>query len=537
MYGNKAENLIKTKYEIINNTSPPCQTFVLKCKNGNTISLVDVFIKFKETNKLESSSKKELKKNKFNAHIFVLEGLTKKSMYQNFPKMIEYLVKKGNTFIMNKYSAINNMTIGNSYAMFLNMSINVVRNLKKRSDIKKPDINIYDCKKSYFDKTFIGDIFYKNNYVSLLAENNYYSIFKNTKCIHQIQPSFNYSSFPYGKLISFLTNHDSEYRSTYTGQCKASFYDLLVYNQDFLKYNINKPMFSINWFSEFLNKDKDSFERSDLALTEYFITNSDIFDDSFVFVITDRGGTIDDNDEKIFKTIDDINPFMLVSIPSNFDKTHELFKNIKYNSENTNISSFDIYASLYDIAENIFVNSFDGESDLLLNSLKSKSIFRSIPNRSCFNMGIDHYSCMDSYVFKTILYLPEEVLLTFQNVMLKSLNNKLKEGKIESYCYKLQLKTNVPLKISYALNEDNNIFWKITITVEPGDGIFTAIFDDNLDLFYEDIKRQNSLNTKNNTNCFVKGKYAQYCECNKEAFLKRNKKKSLKKKIIPKHKT
>uniref|UniRef100_A0A0N5BNR9 Peptidase_S8 domain-containing protein n=1 Tax=Strongyloides papillosus TaxID=174720 RepID=A0A0N5BNR9_STREA len=523
MYGNRLHNLIKTKYQIINNAPLSCETFILKCKNGNIISLVDVFLKFKSTPKFESNSRNQARKSKYDVHVLVLEGLSKKAILQHFTKTIKFLKNRDNIFIMDKYISVSNITTNNVYAMFLNKNVNDIKSLKKKSSVQKADVNLYDCKKSFSDMGFIGDIFQKNNYLTLLAENGHSSIFKNPNCHNQLQPNFNYSSFPYGKIVSFLVNSDNEYNSLYTGQCKASFYDLLTYSQDFYRYNSENPKFSINWLTEFKNKSFGSLDRADLALTEFFITNSDVLDKSFFFLLTDKGEMLNDDEEKVSKTIDDIMPFMLISIPKNFNSTSQLYQSLKENSEEANISSFDIYATLYDIAERLDPKKHETNNDINNNFLKGKSMFQSINDRSCLNMNVDYQFCKDSYAFTPLQYVPEEVLRTFQYIFIKSLNNKLKELKLDTYCHKLSLKSNGLFKISYVLNDYQNVFWMITGTTEPGGGIFKAIFDDELNLFDETIKRLNP-NEKQSLPCVSNNPYSWYCQCDKKAYLKANSK-------------
>uniref|UniRef100_A0AAF5CYX6 GTP-binding protein n=2 Tax=Strongyloides stercoralis TaxID=6248 RepID=A0AAF5CYX6_STRER len=529
MHGNRIHNLIKAKYQIINNMSPPCETYVLKCKNRNIISLVDIFLKFKGASKIESTSKNENKShNKYDTHVLVLESLSKKNIFKYFPKMINFLRTRNNIFIIDDYVSVSNTTTGNVYAMFLNKNVNNIKNFKQKTSFQKADLNLYDCKKSFSDIGFIGDIFQKNNYTTLLAENGYNSIFKNPYCQNQLQPNFNHTSFPYGKIMSFLTNHNDEYNSTYTGQCKASFFDLLTYSQDFYRYNNDNPKFSINWLTGFKDKSLDSYERADLALTEFFITNSDILDKSFFFLLTDKGEMINDDEEKSTKNIDDIKPFMLISIPKYFNKTNKIYQNLKDNSEGINISSFDIYATLYSIAEQIDSKKFDENDDTKNNFLKGKNIFQPIGKRSCFNLNIDHENCIDSYIFTPLKYVPEEILQTFQYIFIKVLNNKLKESKLDGYCHELTLKPNSPFKISYILNNNKDIFWKITGTVKPGNAIFTSIFDDELNLFIDDIKRHNP-NENQSLPCISNNRYSIYCQCNKKLFFKYHKKKYNKK--------
>ncbi|CEF63151.1 Protein of unknown function DUF229 family-containing protein [Strongyloides ratti] len=524
MYGNRLHNLIKSKYQIINNQPPQCETYILKCKNGNIITLVDVFLKFKSTPKMEVISRNENKNHsKYDVHILVLEGLSKKSIYQHFTKVTNFLRTRSNVFTIDDYVSVSNTTTGNVYAMFSNKNINDVKSFKQKMFYQKADLNLYDCKKSFSDMGFIGDIFQRNNYVTLLAENGFNSIFKNPNCPNQFQPNFNHTSFPYGKITSFLTSTDDEYNSIYTGQCKASFFDLLTYSQDFYRHNSESPKFSINWITGLQNKSTNGFERADLALTEFFITNSDILDKSFFFLLTDRGEMVNDDDEKPTKTIDDVKPFMLVSIPKHFSKTNKLYQNLKNNSKGIDISSFDIYATLHNIAEQIDSTNVDGEIEIKNNYLKGKSIFQPISKRSCSNLNINHQNCIDSYTFTTLKYVPEEILQIFQYIFIRALNNKLKESKLDMYCYKLTLKPNSPFKISYILNDNKDIFWKITGTVKPGNGIFTSIFDDEFNLFADDIKRLNPIKSQN-LPCISSSRYAPYCQCNKKLFFKNNKK-------------
>ncbi len=71
--------------------------------------------------------------------------------------------------------------------------------------------------------------------------------------------------------------------------CREKHEYVLEMNEQFFRFNTNKPKFSMNWINHLAHNDVNQLFHIDDQLSNYFDKNIDIFNETFIILMGDHG--------------------------------------------------------------------------------------------------------------------------------------------------------------------------------------------------------------------------------------------------------
>ncbi|KAL3985846.1 hypothetical protein ACH3XW_40330 [Acanthocheilonema viteae] len=301
----------------------------------------------------------------------------------------------------------------------------------------------------------------------------------------------------------------------YKGECHEVYHKVLDFVDKFLNEYKGFSKFALIWLSQLAHDSVNGLYRADKHFANFFHKNVENLKNSFLFVLGDHGLRFGGIRRTNTGYNEDNNPLLMVAVPEYLRSNEQLILNLKKNSRK-HTSQYDIYATLYDIAQYARKKSFQkwDEHDFskefgkIRGGIRAKSLLRPIRyDRTCEEMEIpDQYCICKKQWYKMDIH--NENVTKAAQFIINKINDYLKEKSTDEKCETLHLKE----VISAEYIEEQSLL-KIVISASPSEGKYEAQVlqkNDNFEMSAK-IIRVNSY--KNQSNCVENEDIRPLCYC------------------------
>uniref|UniRef100_A0A914WJN5 Sulfatase N-terminal domain-containing protein n=1 Tax=Plectus sambesii TaxID=2011161 RepID=A0A914WJN5_9BILA len=286
----------------------------------------------------------------FRPSVFILlfDSVSRSSGIRSIPKTINILKENYGAFDFRGLNKVGSNSLPNGYAFLTGIRTEELPSVDFHMDEKLPSERPNYCHEYVDNSTFIGKNFTDAGYVSLMAEDWTYGVFKVPGCIgFSNKPTTHYLRPFYVRM-----GEDKMLREQTLWQpCIETYQPLMEYHVQFLKaYPTTVPKFSLIWITELAHNYLDGLFHVDDYFANFFQQNRQLFRESFVFMMSDHGMTFGPVRETKMGQKENGNPMLFFAVPESLSHNKQLLENLRTNSADRLISHFDVYTTLLDIA-------------------------------------------------------------------------------------------------------------------------------------------------------------------------------------------
>uniref|UniRef100_A0AC35TI04 Sulfatase domain-containing protein n=2 Tax=Rhabditophanes sp. KR3021 TaxID=114890 RepID=A0AC35TI04_9BILA len=518
------------KWENVRGVAPDCENYDIECRVLGVIKFKDRFIRFRKMETFpqynvtftNANYSIEPIKNSYDVYFFIIDSVSKFSSERALKKSVNYFVKQFDGVSMDRLNKVAENSLPNAHAFHLGRRFFETFDIEKgRPKVDSDYHPSTGCRTNLDDKGFINFIYKERKYVTLSTEDYYWSVYHKDGCKGFTRRHADHLSQPWQNRYGMFGNHDGLFGSGFFGRCRWTHHVQLEYFQDYIRAYKNERKFASLWMTRLSHMALDRQSIADGRMKKFFETNKSYLDNAFVFYMSDHGFRIGEYAATHIGEYENDNPFMAMSVPKALRSNEQLMNNLRENSKK-HVSHFDTYATLIDIVTEGDRTNFTQLDELdmstvLNRSSTGQSLLRPIneTNRDCYSMGISWQHCLKKLKFRKLEHPSKQTVVTLQNTMASYINLFLKKANLLSRCHKIYINRKKLFKIEYTISEKRELFWKVYGWTTPGDGLFTAVFNEKLELILENMFRINHYEAA--SKCLPYSIYKQYCTCKDSA--------------------
>ncbi|CAD5223157.1 unnamed protein product [Bursaphelenchus okinawaensis] len=256
--------------------------------------------------------------------------------------------------------------------------------------------------------------------------------------------------------------------------------------------------------------------RGDLELKRFFEEISDELKNAYLIFMSDHGLRFGDITETRIGSIEENNPFLMISVPEKLRKNDDLMRQLKKNSKHL-VTHYDTYATLAEIAaEHYEFTSKTSFSTKTFNpsyrTLKGSSFFHPLKQpRDCFSLLIPFEYCLCQREQYTIDN--KDLALTVGGMILKIINDKVTKSKHKKDCQRLELKEDGDFEVIQIESGREEKVYLVTIETVNGAKYqgYVGKTNDKLKLYTTTFPRMNAYAEQ--AKCIPEQYLRHYCWC------------------------
>uniref|UniRef100_A0AC34F3F1 Uncharacterized protein n=1 Tax=Panagrolaimus sp. ES5 TaxID=591445 RepID=A0AC34F3F1_9BILA len=519
--------------EIQNGTRPKCDIVEVECFENNNETLSKSFYKF-----LHSQIYREIPPQPLNnatsenerkpdVHIIILDSVSSSQFIRSMPKTLHILRDDYESIIFKHHNKNGMNSRPNGYSLLMgiiilwfNLSYLKLLILGKQiySIAKSPMSRGYEadyknneyCTKHLDNDQFIGFRFQDDGYVSMMSEDWALGVFDWEHCVGFKKPAADHYMRPFQiRLEGNATFKSPDLNNiVHKGLCRESHYYPMQYLQDFITVYPDKPKFSITWIANLAHNDVNALYHTDDYFYNFFKSNKEKFENSFVFLMGDHGLRFGDIRETEVGESEDNNPLLFLSIPASLRRNTTLTEILKQNAKNLT-THYDIYATLIEIAT-------PSNPRIPNPLLRGNSLLHPLPPpRTCDNLRIPFESCICK---KTKISISNDnpILIPAANAVIKKMNQNLRDLNETNDCVLLTLNPSESIIMNEFQVDGNIKIYEITFNTLPGNGKFWGYvsydsIQQNFTVLSEKLSRLNMYAEQ--AQCAIKARFGSYCFC------------------------
>uniref|UniRef100_A0AC35THL8 Uncharacterized protein n=1 Tax=Rhabditophanes sp. KR3021 TaxID=114890 RepID=A0AC35THL8_9BILA len=520
---------------------PTCEVYTVECfRNGQKL-FSDPFLRFvpreikksKATFPIKEFAKTKLN-NRYNFYIILIDSVSTFSAQRGLKKSIKYLEEEHGAVTIKNLNVVGEDSNTNAYAFMTGTTYFDVRDIEFDRPTIKRDVGVNEQEIHLDHLGFVNFMFEAKGYVTLSTEDHWRNVFQKKTYLEVERKVAHHTSQPFAQFFGknvedqFTTGR---YYSNFQQKCEWSHTSQMRYFKDFMKSYPKKSKYGIVWLGKISHDRYEGHELIDEQMKEWYKSVKTELDNSFVFYMSDHGYRFGTKGMKDKNAIDQVkltnrgdyefkNPFLTITVPKNLrGNNSEILANLKSNMYKK-VSHFDTYATIVDFltkADETNFTSMDqfNFSKLLKKQFAGESLFRPINDagRDCYSMGISFQYCLKRLKFIEFPNYPKKAVDKIHKAMADNVNSLMRQNKWDHLCVPLTPKYGSKVKLEYALNAKKNIFWRFSGRVSPNNGLYTAYFDQHLNIIPQTIDRIEYF--QNIAACFSNSLMQRFCHCKK----------------------
>ncbi|CAL2042580.1 unnamed protein product [Caenorhabditis brenneri] len=319
---------------------------------------------------------------------------------------------------------------------------------------------------NYLDKhTHIFKTFKDKGYVTILMEDWMSTLVEaNPTCKGFEKSPVDHDFHPFTSAMERYSSSSTRYHLN-GRTCREIHHAMFDYLEQGIQiHKDHQPIFSHMWSARMSHDWIDGIERADLFLVDFFKRHQDVFDHSFVFLLSDHGLRLGKHLSTEQGRLEKNNPYLSISVPKELrGEEYGILETMKENSRKLQ-THFDTRATLLDIAEFQPKANYKDRQQIDMPNEKGQSLLRRQPDypRTCATLPIPRQYCICQVERREILdeqlktYLGERMLEHIRNFLIKEgfenlcEDYKLDEVKLEEYGYTEKVYTyDIMVKTKY----------------------------------------------------------------------------------------
>uniref|UniRef100_A0AC35TG89 Sulfatase domain-containing protein n=1 Tax=Rhabditophanes sp. KR3021 TaxID=114890 RepID=A0AC35TG89_9BILA len=507
----------------IQNESPDCDTFEVKCENKSNYQVVfeDLFIQIKKLDKIPQRKATFLKSNytlnadghNYSVHIIIIDSLSSSHLVRGLPKTRDILLEKYKAVELKQVNVVGENSFPNAMGLFMNrQSFAVDDKLQNRPSIPGDYSNA--CKAQKELSFFMPNQYLESGYVTMSSDDWPESAICYDNCRGFDDLYEHHSSEPFVRL----KDTNKVYKDSFDQKCKKSHHFQLNYLEEFINKYQNRKRFSYTWSDDLIHDSINNIFAADVDYAKFFTDNQKALENSFIFFGGDHGHRMSTFGGTTLGQYEKLNPALFVAVPKKLRENKELMKNLKDNSMK-HVSHFDTYATLLDINTEADRTNFKNLatfnfSTIVKDTIKGLSLFRPIDDkkRDCYTMRITGIYCLYQHLFQDLTVNVTGITKELKSAFVKELNLKIQNNNLTEKCSEMTLNEEKPFKIKFIINTNKTFVYNIVGFTLPGNANYRGYFNEDMSLSESDFFRIDSYREQAEV-CERMSPFRKYCYC------------------------
>ncbi|CAD5125276.1 unnamed protein product [Dimorphilus gyrociliatus] len=434
-------------------------------------------------------------------HILLIsiDSISSNSLKRNMPDVVDLITKNMSAFEMKGQLKIDGPTLRNFLGLLTGFPYEQVKNFKTNS---------------YLDKiNFIWKDFGEKGYLRFIGEDRPEIGTYNYMVKGFDQQPLEYWSKPFELVAENGRLRKKAVPDTCYGET-SSIKAIHNYLFDIIRVNNGSPIWAHIHQSHHVHADFNGLSSVSNDYYQFFKTIIDkgLHETSFVFFFSDHGIRYGEFRQTYVGRLEQHMPFMYVIPPKNFEKHYpEYYEALNINTKRLT-TLYDLYQTMFHI---LHLNNmtYRNDSQIPKREGNGQSLFTEISEeRSCKTAPLKPVECL----CMTNVIIPKNTTLakTGANLIVQSMNKRLKTFNVTKKCSKLKLKS-ILKAVQLSTKETKVTKILLTVLVAPSDGIFEVLIsytqDTKLYTIISDFSRINSYG--NQSHCVDDREIKNICYC------------------------
>ncbi|KAI6186039.1 hypothetical protein M3Y98_00089700 [Aphelenchoides besseyi] len=506
--------------------NPQCDIVEVQCTKSNHTSYRFLHTQIYEKKSVEQSNPMP------DVHIIVLDSVSMSHARRALPRTLEFFESELKGQIFNYLNKVGLNTMPNYYALLQGLAVGNERLVPFKSERALDSEAKQFCDLSARPSRFIMAKWKRQNYVTMYNEDWTSKFFKPDRCPEGAKAPVDhffgnyflrkYQLWPELREKYNIKHKEHHHENSWPKYCLKKSQEMLQQLEQFVRSYPNKPKASLSWLTYLAHDDKAELYQADEDFCEFFLSNQQHLEKSFVFLMGDHGSRLYNSSSVPIDRREDRNPLLAISAPKTL-RSNSMFMEQLTRNKNQLVTHYDVYATLMDIAEN-FKSSWSPNSTSSYHSATKRgySLFRPLPQpRNCQKLSIPFEYCNCVSRTKEIDD-QKELALKLAKMAVKQINNEISQSSVlRRLCVLLDVDEtkNPPVAEQLVTEETNQTVYLFTFHTTPSDALYqgyaTHLPNSELSSLSERYPRLNPY--ANQANCLYGNSFdlfaLNYCYC------------------------
>ncbi|CAD5227461.1 unnamed protein product [Bursaphelenchus xylophilus] len=416
------------------------------------------------------------KPNEFpDVHVLAIDSAAMPHVRRALPKTLKYITEQMGAISFPFQNKVQADTVGNSRALLFGNLTEPIETHPDGETLPYIERNVLSACSN--DSSFLLRKFKEKGYKTLLSEDWSAHLLMACKenqtspVDHFMTVYFDYlrQNFQETQHLNIVgPNGRSLYHSNvWPRYCRERHFEMFNYLDNFIDAYKEHPKFTVTWLGYLMHDWRGDLYMYDDDFLEFFKSHK--FENSHFFLIADHGNRIYSDKSMFWDRTEDYNP-VLVYIPPKRTQNNEKVMNYVRTASKQLVTQLDVYATLYDILENGFLDQTEPLN--LLPSLLGSSFFRPLKQpRNCDSLGISYKYCLCDSLGPR--HQDPELGTKLAQTAVNYMNNWIKRTGHSDICTPLEIsKSFTPVIEEYMPGKYEEKVYVVTFQTFPGNALY-----------------------------------------------------------------